>query len=112
WRELLAVQPQNIQYMIPLVDLAIEAGDRVDANELVRKIRGIEGEEGTIWRFEEATYLIEQARHGNRNGLDAAAKLATEIGARRGDWWGAPALEAQVAEVKGDSEKAARSYLQ
>ena len=98
--------------MTPLLDLAIEDGDGIEANELVGKIRRIEGEEGTIWKYWEATYLIDQARRGHTNGLDAAAKLAAEIVARRGHWWGGPALEAQVAEVKGQSETAARSYLQ
>ncbi len=140
WRELLALQPQNIQVMTPLLALAIEANDGALANELVGKIRQIEGEEGTIWRFEEATYLIDQARRGHTNGLDAAEKLAAEILARRGDSWAGPALEAQIAEIKaklaaetlarrgdswagpalkaqkaeikGENEKATRSYLQ
>jgi cellulose synthase operon protein C len=112
WRELLALQPQNIQYMTPLLDLAADAGDGGEVNQLVGKIREIEGEEGTIWRFKEATYLIDQAQKGKSSGLNTAEKLASEIVMRRGDWWGGPALVAQAAEVKGEKETAARSYLQ
>ena len=44
-----------------LFDLAMQAGDHADALEIVARIRAIEGERGTLWRFGQASCLLDQA---------------------------------------------------
>ena len=110
-RELLGLQPDNLQVMMGLFDLALEAGDPAEAGELVAKIRRVEGEEGTLWRYGQVLYLISLARRGDTIGLDTAETLVSEIVARRGDWWGGPFLRGEIAELKGDLDAATSDYL-
>lgn len=89
-RDLLGLQPDNLEVMMGLYDLALKANDPAEAGELVAQIRRAEGEEGTHWRFSQALYLITLARRGDTKGLQLAQTLVSEIVARRGDWWGVP----------------------
>jgi tetratricopeptide (TPR) repeat protein len=111
WSALLALQPDNLGVMMGLFDLALEAGDSAAAAELVGKLRQVEGEEGTLWRFGQVLSLIDQARRGGTQGLGHAQELVSEILARRGDWWGGPYLKAELAELDGDLGTAIPLYL-
>jgi tetratricopeptide (TPR) repeat protein len=55
--------------------------------------------------------LIDQARRGDTKRLEAASTLASEIADLRPTWWGAPLLNAQIAELQDDLDKAASSLL-
>ena len=84
---------------------------------LVSTMRKAEGEQGTFWRFAHATLLIAQVRRGaskaGRASDDDIAPirlLASEIGNRRPNWWGAPLLEAQIGEILGLDGAAAAAY--
>ena len=110
-RDLLGLQPDNLEVMMALYDLALEANDPAEAGELVKQIRRVEGEEGTHWRYGQAFYLISLARRGDTKGLETAQTLASEIIARRGDWWGGPLLRGEIAELKGDLDAAVADYL-
>ena len=90
WRELAALQPDNLRVRLGLFDLALEAGDQDDAADLVSQIRKAEGDEGTTWRFAQAALLIDKVRRGVSQNLDEARGLAAEISQRRPD--GGPAL--------------------
>ena len=110
-RELLGLQPDNLEVMMGLYDLALEANDLAEAGGLVAQIRRVEGEEGTHWRYGQALYLITLARRGDTKGLQLAQTLVSEIVARRGDWWGGPVLRGEIAEIKGDLDAATSDYL-
>ncbi len=60
WRELAALQPENLQVRLGLFDLAIQAGDRDEPARLVDEIRKIEGEPGSNWRFVRAALLLDR----------------------------------------------------
>jgi tetratricopeptide (TPR) repeat protein len=110
WRELLDQQPDNLRVLSNLGDLAIDAGDHAEARQLLSRLRKIEGEEGTHWRFAEVAILIDFARRGDTSALAKAQPLVSEIALRRSDWWGVPVLRAQIAEVEGRLDDAVKHY--
>ncbi len=83
WRELAALQPENLGVRLRLFDLALAAGDHADAAKLVDEIRKAEGDQGTLWRFARAALLIDQVRRGaaEPEHLDEARRLG--LGNRR-----------------------------
>src|SRR5271157_311914 len=111
-RELSSLQPDNLRVLMGRFDLALAAHDATETRELVERIRKGEGEQGTSWRLAHALYLIDQARRGDSTALEAARTLASEIAARRVDWWGAPLLNAQFAELQNRPDQALTSYIE
>jgi len=109
-RELTELQPANLQVQIGLFDLALETADHARAREIVTKIRTIEGEQGTLWRFGQASYLLDEARRGATKDLSVPRVLAAEIAAQRPDWWGNFVLLAQIAELEGQTDEATKNY--
>ena len=96
----------------------MEAGDHADAQALVDTIRKVEGEQGTFWRFARASFLIDQVRRAEKEASKASADdlhvlrgLVTELARRRPDWWGAPLLQAEIAELEGNLDDVAAAYL-
>ena len=92
------------------------AGDRPSIEEVVGQIKQIEGDQGTLWRFYEASFLIGEAGRAGATISDQARQDATDlvdgILSRRSDWWGGFMLQGRLAELAGKSEDAARDYLQ
>ena len=109
-RELAELQPANLQVMMVEFDLALQATDDQDAQVLVNKIRTVEGNEGTTWRFGQAALLLDRARRGKTKDLSAARVLAAEIAERRPSWWGSPVLNAEIAEIDGQPDGAIMNY--
>lgn len=114
WRELAALQPENITVRLGLFDLALMAGDHNEPPQLIQAIRKIEGETGTNWRFAQAAWLLDQARHGRgrAEGVDEARRLAAEIVERKPNWWVGPTLNGEIAEQAGSVDQAISYYLQ
>ncbi|MGP0065145.1 MAG: tetratricopeptide repeat protein [Isosphaeraceae bacterium] len=110
-RELARLQPESVQVLMGLFDLAMQAGDDTDAQDLVARIRKIEGERGTLWRFGQASYLLEQARRGGTKDLDIPRGLAEEVATGRPDWWGNSVLLAEIAELEGKTDEAIKQYF-
>jgi len=82
-----------------------------ETRKLVENIRKAEGEQGTNWRFVQASYLIDRARRGDSTTLETAHSLASEIASRRADWWAAPLLDAQIAELRHRPDEALAGFL-
>jgi predicted Zn-dependent protease len=110
WLELSDLKPANISLLSALFDLALEAGKADECQELVRKIREVEGELGTNWRFALALQKIDQASRGDRQSLQAARSLAAETSSLRPTWWGASVLNARIAEIENQPEAALAGY--
>jgi tetratricopeptide (TPR) repeat protein len=110
-RKLLVLQPDNLQVLLGLLDLAVEADDPAEVAELVGQIRRVEGEDGTLWRFGEAVALIHQTRRGKSQLPGIVPTRVAEILARRRDWWGGPLLSGELAELSGDLGAATAGYL-
>jgi tetratricopeptide (TPR) repeat protein len=111
WRELAVLQPNNLDVRLALFDLALSAADHEEAASLVKEIKNAEGAQGTTWRFMQASLLIDGARRGNFNDLDAARRLTAEITRRRPLWGNGLALSGQIAEIASSPDNAIADYL-
>jgi cellulose synthase operon protein C len=111
WRELAALQPDNLDVRLGLFDLALRAGDRSGAAGLVDEIRKAEGVDGTKWRFVRAALLVDGVRRGVSPSLDEARKLAAEISERRPTWASGVALNGEIADLAGSVDQAIGYYL-
>ena len=111
-RELALLQPANIQVLISLFDVALQTADHPFAREIVTRIRTIEGEEGTHWRFAQASYVLDEARRGVTKDVSVSRVLAAEIAAQRPAWWGSFVLLAEIAELEGQTDEAIKNYTQ
>jgi tetratricopeptide (TPR) repeat protein len=122
WGELAALQPESVQVLLDLFELAREAGDQAEMKRLIKGIRDIEGDEGVYWRFASALSLIELVNRGTQAAsvgakLDAAAPelaearaLAKQIADSRGEWWGSDIIQAEIAELESNPESAIEAY--
>ena len=117
WVELAKLTPNSVPLLRELLDLAIEGGDQSEAETLLARIKQSEGEEGTLWRYARANYLIDRHRRGvakgpggSRTDLEEARGLVEQIAERRKEWWGSYVLEAQIAELKPDVDVAIEGY--
>ncbi len=110
WRELAALQPDNLDVRLELIDLAIMAGDDADAAQLIDEVRKREGEQGTTWRLGRAVLLFDRARRGEQQDLDEVRQLAEELIERRPKWSGGYALKGEIAELAGSNDEAIGHY--
>jgi len=115
WGELSQLQPENLEILSRRADLAIAASDRPAVEEIVGAIKRIEGDQGTLWRYAEATFLLGDAARRDATTSEAARKaagnLVEEILARRGNWWGGLMLRGRLAELTSKPDDAIRDYL-
>ena len=111
-RELAKLQPNSVQTLMSLFDCSVQTADCAGAQVTVSRIRAIEGEQGTLWRFAQASCLLEQARRGVASDLKVARALAAEIAAQRPSWWGSFVLLAEIAELEGQTDEAIKNYTQ
>jgi tetratricopeptide (TPR) repeat protein len=111
WRELAALQPENLSVRLGLIDLAIASEDHDEAARLIDEIRQAEGEGGGRWRFAQATLIVDKVRRGASGNLDEARNLASRISERRPRWANGFALHGEIAELAGSPEQAIEYYL-
>ncbi len=107
-------RPDDVRIALLLFDLAIREDAEEQASALQRaiaRLRRIEGEEGVLWRFGEAARLVHRARQGDRSHLGEARTLLTEAARRRPGWARIPLLEAQIAELERNPDRAIAGYL-
>jgi tetratricopeptide (TPR) repeat protein len=108
---LMALLPKDVEVMMELFDLELQT-DRLDqARKLVDDMRAVEGDDGALWRYGEALYLIAQARRGDKRGLTNARNLASDVASRRRDWWGGVLLQGEIAELEGNLKDATDGYF-
>ncbi len=115
WRELLTLQPDNLEVLRRLASAAIGTGDSAAFEEIVTLVRKIEGEEGTLWRYLEAVELIRQSGTAEPGkpapARERASILAKEICDRRPNLWSGFLLRGQLAELENKPDEAVADYL-
>lgn len=104
------MQPRNLRLRRLLLYRALDSDNEAAVRRLLGEIRSLEGEEGTLWRYGEAALLVRRARAGDRGGLDKARRYLVELASRRPAWPAVPLLEAEVAELEGNTERATDHY--
>lgn len=102
--------PDDLGVRQRLFDLAMLEGDDASAALQVAEVRRVEGEEGVLWRYQEALRRVQAARKGDAAGLTDARRYLTEASARRPGWGRLLALEGEIAELEGRTDLALEDY--
>src|SRR5207244_157858 len=96
-------QENSLYVRLLLFDLALRAGDDTKMQNAVRQIRGIEGEDGALWKYGEASRLIKLAQQGDQTVLARASSLLEAVSKLRPYWSRVAVLEANIADLQGNS---------
>ncbi len=112
WRTIAAQQDSDVGSRMVLFDLALQAGDEASMGGVVEELKGIEGEDGTLWRYCRAVRLIWQAERqkDNKKLLTEARGLLTVVRERRVNWFRIPVAEAQINELLEKEQPAIAKY--
>lgn len=115
WDELSERQPQNIEVLRNRADLALASRDQSTVRDIVRQVKAIEGESGTIWRYTEAAFLMDEVAQGksksNTSDLETARGLIEKIITLRGNWWGGFILRGRLGELTEKGDDAVQDYF-
>jgi tetratricopeptide (TPR) repeat protein len=98
-----------------LFDLDLQAQDDQAAGKVVEHLRRIEGEQGSWWRFAQATRFIWLARQGRGDRdrlLTEAHSLLETVRERRPVWPAVPMALAEIEHLRGNDAKARVYYRQ
>jgi tetratricopeptide (TPR) repeat protein len=106
--------PDNLRVQSGLFDVAVLAGDDTLTREAIAALRRIEGDNGTQWRFGEASQIVAKARRENdRSHLAEAKKRLEEIRTiQRSKSPRVSILEADIAKIEGNPERAIAALTQ
>jgi tetratricopeptide (TPR) repeat protein len=103
--------PADLSIRQQLFDLAILSGDDAAAAKYVEGLHKVEGDEGVLWRYEQAARRVQAARKGETSAVAEAKQLLKEIDdRRRGNWHRVLVLEAEIAEIEGRTDLALELY--
>jgi tetratricopeptide (TPR) repeat protein len=111
----LAHLANDLRLRLRLFDLYLQAGDGPGMDRVVGQVRRLEGAQGVWWRYGRASYLIWQARQGQRPAkplLDEASGLLEAVAFQRPAWSAVPLARAEIAELRGQSDQARTYYRQ
>jgi predicted Zn-dependent protease len=106
-----ALAPTDLRLRHLLFEIASNVADDIGTANLAADLRQVEGEEGVLWRYEEATKKLKAAPNGDRAALAAARQQLAEIARRRPNWSRRFILEAELAELEGRMDLAVENYL-
>lgn len=103
---------RNEQLLELLADLALETKDLVHLAYWEDELKKQEGTTGTAWRFYRAQRLLSETSDDTELRLAEADRLAAEIVRLRPMWALGLVLEGQVAQRRGQAERAIEAYRQ
>jgi tetratricopeptide (TPR) repeat protein len=112
WRSIARTWTHDVGSRLVLFDLAYQADDEAAVSRLIRELKDIEQDEGTLWRYCEARRLIRQAQlqKDKKEMLDDASQLLSAVSTRRPGWHRALVAQAQIDEQRGKFDAAIRKY--
>jgi tetratricopeptide (TPR) repeat protein len=102
--------PTDLGYRQQYFDLAVLLGNDAVAAKQVEELRHIEGEEGVLWRYEDAALHVQAAHKGDVAALKVAQEQLTEVANRRPNWARRLVLEGEIAEIEGRTDLALEDY--
>ena len=103
-------QPENLGWLIQLVETSFDAGKMDDAQTWGKALRKLEGENGIFWRYFQARRLLSEATGPDDPKLAEASKLQDFIQTQRPAWPQAYLLKGQLAEMQGNFDQATDAY--
>jgi tetratricopeptide (TPR) repeat protein len=109
-RSLAQERPRDVDLARRLAELAWTARDWASLERYEKKLRDLEGEDGTLWRLFRAHRLLEQTSDIRDPRYREIAKLADELQTLRPKWPSRYALRGQMAEARGLYSEAILAY--
>ncbi|HTU19783.1 MAG TPA: tetratricopeptide repeat protein [Gemmataceae bacterium] len=115
WAQLAEQQKDALDVRIAQFDLAMTAGDEAGVAAVLEDMKRIEGPDGTIWRYGQASHLIAQARKeqeaaARAPALNEAHELLLSVASRRPRWSRVSYSEAQIDDLRGKPDAALANY--
>lgn len=109
----LAQEPQNktdLRLRLLLFDLALQAGDDAAMQRILAELKGIEGDQGTLWRYTSAVRLTWSARQGKPERLEEARALLNAVESRRPEWPNVLVAKADLEQTSNNFDQAITEY--
>lgn len=111
WQQIADRAPNDLSSRIALFDLAAQANEQPAMKQLVEAIRGIEGDEGTLWRYCQARQSIAAAfKSRDPQTLRGAEDLLFAVAKRRPSWGRVVVAQAHISDLLGDYDTAIDRY--
>jgi tetratricopeptide (TPR) repeat protein len=111
WERIANQLPGDVASRLVLFDLAAQAGNADSMLKWQRQLHDIESNDGVLWRYARARFLVEEARRGKKEGLEEARSQIGSVAAKRPDWPRVALCEALIEDLSGRYDAALRSYL-
>jgi tetratricopeptide (TPR) repeat protein len=115
WNELSKRQPRNLEVLRNRADLALASRDQSSVRDIIQEIKAIEGKSGTIWRYTEAAFLMDEVAQSksksNSSDIETARGLIEQIITLRGNWWGGFILRGRLSELTAKGDDAVQDYF-
>jgi len=113
WATLAEQSSTDLESRLALLDRAIASNDSDGFTRWLAEVRRVEGEDGTIWRYQSARWMVVRAASDANSKVPAEArKLLGVVASRRPNWVVIPRLEAEADERDGNVDGALKHYLQ
>jgi tetratricopeptide (TPR) repeat protein len=102
--------PEDLGVRQQFFDIAVMVGDSEAAAKQVDELHRVEGDEGVLWRYEQAAICVQAAHKGDTAALVEARQQLTEVANRRPNWSRRLVLEGEIAEMEGRTDLALEDY--
>ncbi len=112
WNQQAQLEPNKLQVRLLLFDLYLHNDNRAGMEKTLEAIRGIEGPNGPLGHFGEASLLIWRARKGEARLTEEARIHLRAAAAKRPRWSRIALALAGIAEIEGNQELMIEHYRQ
>lgn len=110
WGRVAESRPNDADIRLRLFGLAMQRSEFATARELKNALAVLEGPNGPLASFAEASLLAVNARKGDRAALTAARSAVSKALTMRPSWTALVILEAELFEFAGEKTKAIERY--
>ncbi|MBN1588463.1 MAG: tetratricopeptide repeat protein [Pirellulales bacterium] len=107
---LLETDPTNVALVQQLAERAFELHNLKDAERWEKKLRELEGPDGSYWRYCRARRLLVQAEDTDDSRFIAACKLQSYLQSQRPAWPPVYVLAALISQRQGNLPQAISAY--
>lgn len=112
WAKVVARKPNDLDVQGVAFELASRANDEKAMLAALEQIRRIEKEDGPVYLYEKASYLVWKAEKGDKSVLPEAQRLLAVATNKKKDWSRVPLLLARIAELNDDPSAALGHAMQ
>jgi tetratricopeptide (TPR) repeat protein len=112
WRQVAERAPKDLEVRLRLLEFAFRAGDTATMEEQITAIRGLEGAGGGLTAWGEAARRVVLAEKGDPSQLIEARRRLNEARTRRPRWAPVALLEARIAILEKDIDRAGDQFVQ